>query len=221
MLAKTPRGLAPVAASREVQNGRGVPAETIVAQGVPSGQVLYLALHLKNVSRPVRTHVLVRGAGMTPKVPAHSVGIPATARSALSVGAVDARSDRIEDYSSRGPTDDGRMKPDVSAPDNTVSVAYGRGGSPGRFPGTSAAAPHVAGFAALLKQRNPSASPSALHAAVRAQVRPRGGPTPNADYGHGQIVAADAPTGRPPASVDDGEPSDDDFERALRDIIGQ
>lgn len=222
LLAKTPRGLVPVAASREVQNGRGVPAETIVAQDVPSGQVLYLALHLKNVSRPVRLHVIGRGAQMAPVVPNYSVGIPATARSALSVGAVDARTDRIEDFSSRGPTDDGRMKPDVSAPDNTISVAYGRGGSPGRFPGTSAAAPHVAGFAALLKQQNPSASPSALHAAVRAQVRPRGGQTPNADYGHGQIVAAGAPTGRPPASVDDGgEPSDEDFERALRDIIGQ
>lgn len=222
LLAKTPSGLAPVAASREIQNGRGVPAEMIAAQGVPRGQALYLALHLKNVSRPVRTHVIVRGAQMAPKVPAHSVGIPATARSALSVGAVDARTDRIEDYSSRGPTDDGRMKPDVSAPDNTVSVAYGRGGSPGRFPGTSAAAPHVAGFAALLKQQNPSASPAALHAAVRSQVRPRGRQAPNTDYGHGQIVAADMQMDRPPLSVDVGsDVSEDDFERALRDIIGQ
>ena len=222
LLAKTPSGLAPVAASREVQNGRGVPAEMIVARDVPRGQALYLALHLKNVSRPVRTHVIVRGAQMAPKVPAHSVGIPATARSALSVAAVDARTDRIEDYSSRGPTDDGRMKPDVSAPDNTVSMAYGRGGSPGRFPGTSAAAPHVAGFAALLKQQNPSASLSALHAAVRSQVGPRGGQAPNTDYGHGQIVAAEAQIGSPPVSVDDGnDVSEDDFERALRDIIGQ
>ena len=222
LLAKTPSGLAPVAVSREIQNGRGVPAEMIVAQGVPRGQVLYLALHLKNVSRPVRTHVIVRGAQMAPKVPNYSIGIPATARSALSVGAVDARTDRIEDFSSRGPTDDGRMKPDVSAPDNTVSVAYGRGGSPGRFPGTSAAAPHVAGFAALLKQQNPSASPAALHAAVRSQVRPRGRQAPNADYGYGQIVAADVRMDRPPVSVDDGgDVSEDDFESALRDIIGQ
>ena len=221
LLAKTPRGLVPVAASREIQNGRGEPAEMMVVREVPRGQVLYLALHLKNVSRPVRTHVLVRGARMAPQVPAHSVGIPATAHSALSVGAVDARTDRIEDFSSRGPTDDGRMKPDVSAPDNTVSVAYGRGGSPGRFPGTSAAAPHVAGFAALLKQQNPSASPSALHAAVRSQVRPRGRQAPNADYGHGQITAANVETRRPPSPDDGNDVSADDFERALRDIIGQ
>lgn len=222
LLANSRGGLVPVAASREIQNGRGVPAEVITVPGPPPGQVFYLALHLKNVSRPVRAHVIARGAQMEPIVPNYSIGIPATARSALSVGAVDARTDRIEDFSSRGPTDDGRMKPDVSAPDNTVSLAYGRGGSPGRFPGTSAAAPHVAGFAALLKQQNPSASPSTLLAAVRSQVRPRGRRTPNADYGHGQILAAEVETGRPPSSSDDGNGiGEDDFERALRDIISQ
>ena len=221
LLANSARGLVPVAASREIQNGRGVPAEVVVAQGVPRGQTLYLALHLKSVSRPVRVHVVATGARMAPLVPSHSVGIPATARGALSVGAVDARTDRIEDFSSRGPTDDRRMKPDVVAPDNTTSLAYARGGSPGRFPGTSAAAPHVAGFAALLKQQDPSASASDLYKAVQSQVRPRGRQAPNADYGHGQIVAADV---RRPPAASDGEDQDDpdenDLERALRDILG-
>ena len=221
LLANSARGLVPVAASREVQNGRGVPAEVIVAQGVPRGQTLYLALHQKSVSRPVRIHVVATGARMAPLVASHSVGIPATARGALSVGAVDARTDRIEDFSSRGPTDDRRMKPDVVAPDNTISLAYAKGGSPGRFPGTSAAAPHVAGFAALLKQQSPSASAQDLYQAVRSQVRPRGPQAPNADYGHGQILAAEAETRRPPpASDDEDAPSDDDLERALRDILG-
>ena len=221
LLANSARGLVPVAASREVQNGRGVPAEVIVAQGVPRGQTLYLALHQKSVSRPVRIHVVATGARMAPLVASHSVGIPATARGALSVGAVDARTDRIEDFSSRGPTDDRRMKPDVVAPDNTISLAYAKGGSPGRFPGTSAAAPHVAGFAALLKQQSPSASAQDLYQAVRSQVRPRGPQAPNADYGHGQILAAEAETRRPPpASDDEDAPTDDDLERALRDILG-
>ena len=227
LLAKGSGGFVPVAASREIQNGRGVPAEVIVARGVPRGQTLYLALHRKNVSRPVRIHVVAMGAKMAPLVPSHSVGIPATARRALSVGAVDARTNRIEDFSSRGPTDDQRMKPDVVAPDNTISLAYGRGGSPGRFPGTSAAAPHVAGFAALLKQQNPSASAKQLKKAVRSQVRPRGRKTPNANYGHGQILAAKVPAPRPPAASDDedkpssSDDDDDDLERALRDILGQ
>lgn len=217
LLANSAGGLVPVATSREIQNGRGVPAEVVVAQGVPRGQTLYLALHLKSVNRPVRIHVVATGAKMAPLVPSHSIGIPATARGALSVGAVDARTGRIEDFSSRGPTDDQRMKPNVVAPDNTISLAYARDGSPGRFPGTSAAAPHVAGFAALLKQQHPSASANDLYQAVQSQVRPRGPQPPNADYGHGQIVAAEAEARSP---NDEERSSDADIERALRDILG-
>ena len=218
LLADSAGGLVPVATSREIQNGRGVPAEVVVAQGVPRGQTLYLALHLKSVNRPVRIHVVATGAKMAPLVPSHSIGIPATARGALSVGAVDARTNRIEDFSSRGPTDDRRVKPNVVAPDNTTSLAYARDGSPGRFPGTSAAAPHVAGFAALLQQRNPSASANDLYQAVQSQVRPRGRQPPNADYGHGQIVAAEmeAEARRP---NDEERPGDENIERALRDIL--
>lgn len=224
-------GLVPVAASREVQNGRGRPAEMVALRGIPRGQVLYLALHMKNVNRAVRVHVFVRGGDITPKVPGHSVAIPATARAALAVAAVDARNDRLEDFSSRGPTDDRRMKPEVSAPDNTTSMAYGRGRSAGRFPGTSAAAPHVAGFAALLKQLEPQASAANLYAAVQRHVVPKGRGAPNAEHGHGRIDAkdvnvgstsnADEPSdGQAPDDSNDGQEADD-FERTLLDIINQ
>jgi hypothetical protein len=56
----------------------------------------------------------------------------------------------IEFYSSRGPTLDGRMKPDISAIDG-VSVT-GAGSFENPFFGTSAAAPHIAGEAALVLQ---------------------------------------------------------------------
>ena len=59
----------------------------------------------------------------------------------------------MEFFSSRGPTLDGRQKPDVSAID-AVSVT-GAGGFPSMFFGTSAAAPHVAGVAALAMQSAP------------------------------------------------------------------
>jgi len=230
LLAELRGGLVPVAASREVQNGRGKPAEMMALQGIPRGQVLYLALHMKRVSRAVRVHVFVRGGGsdIAPKVPGHSVGIPATARSALAVAAVDARNDQLEDFSSRGPTDDRRVKPEVSAPDNTISMAYGRGRSAGRFPGTSAAAPHVAGFAALLKQLEPRASAAHLYAAVQRHVVPKGRGRPNAEHGHGRIDAKDVNAGASNADEpsDDQAPEDpndapdaDDFERTLLDII--
>ena len=233
LLAEQPGGLVPVAASREVQNGRGRPAEMMAPQGIPRGQVLYLALHMKRVSRAVRVHVFVRGGDIAPKVPGRSVGIPATARAALAVAAVDARNDQLEDFSSRGPTDDRRMKPEVSAPDNTISMAYGRGSSAGRFPGTSAAAPHVAGFAALLKQLEPQASAANLYAAIQRHVVPKGRGKPNAEHGHGRIDArrvdasgagnADDPRAddAPDDPVEAPDEADDDFERRLREILGR
>ena len=225
LLAEQPGGLVRVAASREVQNGRGRPAEIMALQGIPRGQVLYLALHMKRVSRAVRVHVFVRGGSsdIAPKVPGHSVGIPATARAALAVAAVDARNDRLEDFSSRGPTDDRRMKPEVSAPDNTISMAYGGGRVAGRFPGTSAAAPHVAGFAALLKQLEPRASAANLYAAVQRHVVPKGRDRPNAEHGHGRIDAKDvnAGVGNADDPSDAPDEAEDDFERRLLEIIGQ
>ena len=58
-----------------------------------------------------------------------------------------------EFFSSRGPTLDGRLKPDIMAIDG-VAVS-GAGSFPTPFFGTSAAAPHLGGVAALLLQSAP------------------------------------------------------------------
>ena len=211
--------LQPVGASQQVQNGRGVPVEVLGSRGgVRAGTVLYLALHLKRVQRPVRTHVFIMGgAQMFPLVPGYSVGIPATSGAALSVGAVDVRRDRLADYSSHGPTDDRRQKPEISAPDNTISLAYARNGRPGRFTGTSAAAPHVAGFAALLKQMEPQRPASKLRQVMLKHVTPKGDGTPNYQYGHGHIHA-----GKIEVTDDTQEEGRDgqlDLESIMQDIL--
>jgi len=65
----------------------------------------------------------------------------------------DTTNSTVEFFSSRGPTLDGRQKPDVSAIDG-VSIT-GAGGFPATFFGTSAAAPHAAAIAALTVQSAP------------------------------------------------------------------
>jgi subtilisin family serine protease len=62
----------------------------------------------------------------------------------IAAGAVDM-SGELEDYSSRGPTNDGRIKPDFVAPVGYDTCAYS-----GPFYGTSASSPRVAGEIALL-----------------------------------------------------------------------
>jgi hypothetical protein len=58
-----------------------------------------------------------------------------------------------ESFSSRGPTIDGRQKPDVAAIDGVSITGAGNFGT--QFFGTSAAAPHLGGVAALLLQNSP------------------------------------------------------------------
>lgn len=179
------RQMRPVAQSINPQSGRGYPMERLVYQGRP-GREYVVALRATRVTRPVQMHVFNLAPGaMMPASPSGSIGIPATARSALAVGAVDVTSGRLEAYSSQGPTDDGRVKPEVSAPDKTRSLAYD-----GRFPGTSAACPHVSGFAALLMELDPAADRAALTRMVLRNVRPMGRGTPNNQYGHGHIDAS-------------------------------
>ena len=91
----------------------------------------------------------------------------------------------IEPYSSRGPTPDGRVKPDIVGADCgetalTPLNEYRRG-----FCGTSQAAPHVAGMAALVRQRFPDYTPAQVAAYLKYHAQQRVTPDPNNTWGHG------------------------------------
>lgn len=79
---------------------------------------------------------------------------PAPYPDVLSVGAVD-RTRQVTDFSSRGPTPDGKPKPDLVAPGAGVLSAM-PGGGYATLDGTSMAAPHLAGVVALMWSANPA-----------------------------------------------------------------
>ncbi|MCA0354363.1 MAG: S8 family serine peptidase [Chloroflexi bacterium] len=78
---------------------------------------------------------------------------PGNNANVFSVGAVDSNN-LIADFSSRGPTSDGRTNPDLSAPGVRIPSAWPNGLT-ALLDGTSMAAPHVSGIAALIWSANP------------------------------------------------------------------
>ncbi|WP_406456472.1 S8 family serine peptidase [Streptomyces sp. NBC_00876] len=91
---------------------------------------------------------------------AGTIGSPGSAEKALTIAAVD-KQDKRADFSSMGPlTRSYGLKPDLSAPGVDINAAAsqsvpGVSGMYRSMSGTSMATPHVAGAAAILKQRHP------------------------------------------------------------------
>ena len=138
--------------------------------------------------------VVVVSAGNEANRDWHYITMPADADGAIAVGAVDVpgsgeRVPQIASFSSRGPTADGRIKPDVVAPGSGVVVADLRRGGYVRRGGTSFAAPLVSGVCALLLQKNPEWRPDQVLEALRSTALDLGAAGPDTVYGWGQINA--------------------------------
>jgi serine protease AprX len=144
--------------------------------------------------------IVVAAAGNSGDVPS-SITAPGSAKTAITVGAVadwSAPSDYpyasdgpyLAAFSSRGPTIDDRIKPDIVAPGVTIGAA--QSGSISTYTvksGSSMATPYVAGVALLLRQLQPTWTQSDVRAAIEGTALDAGPAGKDNDWGAGVLDA--------------------------------
>ena len=148
-----------------------------------------------------------------------TIGIPGTATRVITVGAHTSKTSwKAADeniysvggtlgdwafFSSIGPTRDGRIKPDITAPGFVIASAISKdanilenyatrvllGDKHWVIQGTSMAAPHVTGAVALLLQKEPSLTPEELLTILKENAKKDDftGDTPNNTWGFGKL----------------------------------
>lgn len=181
-----------VAISADVQNGSQPPIEKVTFSNF-SGSSMVLGAAVVKVSggSNPRMDLFVTTSSLQYVETAGSLLEPAGHPKVVTVGATCWNNDKLASYSSRGPTIGGVTKPDVAAPTGVTTSVYGGGSANcnAGFTGTSSAAPHAAGMAALILQGSPSLGPSKVADRLEANVVDLGGAGNDNKFGSGRLEA--------------------------------
>ena len=134
----------------------------------------------------------------------HTTAPPACAKNHITVGAYNSNDESMTDFSSWGPTDDGRIKPDISAPgcesggDGGVTSCSAFGGYTNMC-GTSMACPTVTGLSALIVQDwrlqfpgEPDLRNETLKALLAHTAEDKFNVGPDCQYGYGSVRVVNA-----------------------------
>ncbi len=135
----------------------------------------------------------------------YSSAPPNNAKNQLSIGALNSNNDSMTSFSSWGPTDDGRLRPDFCGPgcqtggDNGVTSASNSNNSYATLCGTSMSGPTAAGIGALILEDFriqfpglPDPASSTMKVILAHTAVDLGNPGPDYQFGYGSIRAKDA-----------------------------
>ncbi len=133
---------------------------------------------------------ITNSAGNSGNDPWFHITAPCDGKNVLCVGAVDSF-EIITGFSSRGPTADGRIKPDVVAMGGRNTIPNGDG-ILRRGSGTSFSGPLIAGLVACLKEAHPEKSNTQLYEAILLSSDRYTAPDNEYGYGLPDVLVADS-----------------------------
>ena len=106
-----------LASARNTREGGQPPVQQIIYK-FDQGRTFFVTIQGTHVTRPLRLDLFVHPTeNMQLSDPAGSLASPGDAIGSLTIGAVNWRDSSLEPFSARGPTADGRIKPDLVGPD--------------------------------------------------------------------------------------------------------
>jgi hypothetical protein len=175
----------------------GPPLQRGIFQNTTSAQHTYLmVIFRRDFSVTITPRIDVYFEGQEKNLQAvradGSLSEPATSPLAMTMGAHCYATGSLEPFSARGPTIDGRTKPDMSGPDG-VSNDVVAGTIPGLcnnhfgFYGTSSAAPHGAGAAALVKGALPALASEEIQQVLQNRASDAGPAGRDNQFGSGRL----------------------------------